>query len=176
VLVYFTALLMHKDAVDKVEYGFDKDPSERVKFTPSSGPSREIANDDQVYTEVPPGTKQVTIRITFKDGTTTAVRRFDAPASSAKQAPPPAAEPKPEKGGLPPTGVKVCDDVFRDTLACYKKIAPQALGQITDGFRQTADSIRQGIKQGVKPELYVDTCEQIRKSMKDALVQQGCKF
>jgi hypothetical protein len=28
----------------------------------------------------------------------------------------------------------------------------------------------------VKPELYVDTCEQIRKSMKDALVQQGCKF
>jgi len=171
ILVYFTALLSHKDAIQKIEYGFDAEPTEKVRFTPATGPSREIASDDQVYTEVPPGTKQVTIRITFADGTASPVRKFDAPASSA-----PAKEPETKGTELPATGVKVCDDVFRATIACYKKIAPQALNQVADGFRQTAVSIKQGITQGVDPKIYVDTCEKIRDSMRDATKSQGCTY
>jgi serine/threonine protein kinase len=177
VLCYFTALVSHRDALTVIEYGFDKPPEKKLRFTPSEVPTREIVSDDELYVTVPAGTKQVTVRVTYRDGQVSETRKFDAPAQPGAAAPA-ADEPKPSKpgkGGLPSTGVQECDDVFRDALLCYEKIAPQATAQVTDGFRQTAQAIKDGIRQGAPKSAYVDSCKQIRESMK-TLEQQGCKF
>ena len=178
VLCYFTALVSHRDALTVIEYGFDEPPEKKLRFTPSDVPTREIVSDDELYVVVPAGTKQVTVRVTYRDGQVSETRKFDAPAQQQAKAPAPAEEPKPKSGkggGLPSTGVPECDDVFRDALVCYEKIAPQATAQVADGFRQTAQAIKDGIRQGAPRSAYVDSCKQIRESMK-TLEAQGCKF
>lgn len=66
--LYFTTLLVYKTAIAKIRYGLDRDePNLSVRFSPST--SLGIAGDDQMYTTIPPGTREVVVEIEFRDGT-----------------------------------------------------------------------------------------------------------
>jgi hypothetical protein len=83
-LVYFTHLISYRCAIEEVRYGLDTDTPDRVFDTgpcdpdnphavPSSGPGSTI------YTDIPAATRFVTVELTYRDGTRSGVKRFDAP-------------------------------------------------------------------------------------------------
>jgi hypothetical protein len=83
-LVYFTHLISYRCAIEEVRYGLDTETPDRVFETgpcdpdnphavPSSGPG------STVHTDIPASTRFVTVELTYRDGTRSGVKRFDAP-------------------------------------------------------------------------------------------------
>lgn len=90
VLVYFTALLVYKNAIREIRYGFDGAPLDRtVRLASAPG----ITSDDEVYRALPPDTRSVSVEVIFRDGTRLPVRSFTPPPAPLPEAPPPAAIP-----------------------------------------------------------------------------------
>lgn len=79
VRVWFSQLLSYKGAIKEIRYSLDNDKLDRiVKFNPVSASQGfvTISNDDQNYTQVSQRTKFVAVKVLFKDGTESEMRRF----------------------------------------------------------------------------------------------------
>lgn len=82
-LIYFTHLISYRCAIDKVEYGFNRDTPNReyklAKCNPKDPHSVKTRSgkDTDIYKAIPRGTRYTTIRLTYKDGTQSDVKRFD---------------------------------------------------------------------------------------------------
>jgi hypothetical protein len=74
-LVYFTTLLVYKYALSEIRFGFDGDPTRSLRFTPSDALG--IADTDEMFLEVPPGTRACHVELVFRDGSRSGVRRFE---------------------------------------------------------------------------------------------------
>ena len=83
-LVYFTHLISYRCAIESVNYGLDQDqPDETFEIgscdpdnphaIPSNGPG------SIVYSSIPKSTDYISVRLTYADGTTSQVVRFDVP-------------------------------------------------------------------------------------------------
>jgi hypothetical protein len=77
-LVYFTTLVTYKYALQEIRYGFGGDPDRSVRFTPSD--TLGIAPDDELYTALPSDAEQVSVQLTFRDGSRSEVKRLPIPA------------------------------------------------------------------------------------------------
>ncbi|MEQ1843382.1 MAG: hypothetical protein ABL994_23495, partial [Verrucomicrobiales bacterium] len=79
VLLYFSHLLGHRGVLRQIQYGLDRDiPDTVYAFPPYDKPGyAPISDDVTIYMEVPAPTKFVTVKLTFRDGTTSDVVRFD---------------------------------------------------------------------------------------------------
>jgi hypothetical protein len=75
-LVYFTTLLVYKYALSEIRFGFDGAPSRKLRFTPADAPG--IADSDEMYLEVPAGTRACNVELVFRDGSRSEVRRFES--------------------------------------------------------------------------------------------------
>ena len=82
-LIYFTHLISYRCAIDSVEYGFDTDTPDReyrlAECDPNNPHAVETAsgNPGDIYATVPRGTGFTSLRLTYKDGTTSEVKHFD---------------------------------------------------------------------------------------------------
>ncbi|WP_374628389.1 caspase domain-containing protein [Pannonibacter indicus] len=83
-LAYFTHLISYRCALSGVRYGINKDEPDTAFDTgpcdpdnphavPRSGPGSDV------YLQVPRSTAYITVQLTYRDGTRSDVRRFDAP-------------------------------------------------------------------------------------------------
>jgi len=81
-LAYFTHLSSYKCAIEKVEYAVDSDMPDKIfkldKCDPNN-PFNVSASSDlsKILITLPKKSKYMTVRLTFKDGTQTDVKRFD---------------------------------------------------------------------------------------------------
>jgi hypothetical protein len=74
-LVYFTTLLVYRHAFQRIEYGADEEePTTSFAFTPSD--RSELDSNDQMFVRLPIAPKFVTVRVTYRDGTKSAIKRF----------------------------------------------------------------------------------------------------
>jgi hypothetical protein len=79
IVVYFTNLLVHKNALTGIHYSFDDESLGRtVRFTVDTARAgMPLMNDaDELYVAVPKGTKFLAVQVRFIDGSQTAVRQF----------------------------------------------------------------------------------------------------
>jgi hypothetical protein len=81
-LIYFTQLISYRCAIDRVEFGLDKDQPNKIfevgdcdpknpHAIPSSGPG------SVVFKSIPVATSYVSIKLKYADGTHSQVKRFD---------------------------------------------------------------------------------------------------
>lgn len=77
--LYFTILFTYRCGIDKVEYGIDTDPPNRVKKLPACDPEDPYAIHDTegMFEPLAPGTKFISYRITFADGEQSEVHRLE---------------------------------------------------------------------------------------------------
>jgi hypothetical protein len=83
-LAYFTHLVSYKHGIERVEYSVDDESLSRgVSFRPwrfGLGVGQ-VEPDDELYVEIPLDAEYVAVRVTFRDGTCSEVRRFPVVAS-----------------------------------------------------------------------------------------------
>lgn len=76
---YFTHLLAYRGALSEIRYSFDDEALDRrFPLSPATELFSRIDPNDQTFVVVPPQTKFVAVRVTFKDGARSEVRRFSA--------------------------------------------------------------------------------------------------
>ena len=78
-LVYFTTLLSYRCAITEVRYGLDgADPLRRFDLPGCNAKDPfEIPDDATMYIKVPPKTKSISLRVTWKDGTQSDVNTIE---------------------------------------------------------------------------------------------------
>lgn len=78
-LLYFTHLLVYRGSLESIEYGLDvEEPDRDFPFQPFDEPgSAPIDSDAVIYLEVPVETSYATVRVNYKDGSRSAVVRFN---------------------------------------------------------------------------------------------------
>ena len=84
ITVYFTSLLNHKNALTSIRYSFDDESLSRsVRFSPDTARAgMPLVNDsDEMFIQVPQGTKFMAVQLHFIDGTETPIRRFPVVAN-----------------------------------------------------------------------------------------------
>jgi hypothetical protein len=75
-LCYFTTLVTFKYALRSIRYGLDTQvPNRTVRFAPSRVPG--VANNDELYIDVPDDTSFVTVELVYLDGSLSDRKRFD---------------------------------------------------------------------------------------------------
>jgi hypothetical protein len=77
-LLYFTHLISNRCAIDKIAYGIDSDstPSE-FALEPCNPAEPYSVGNRPIYVEVPANSRYASVRLTFKDGTTSDIVRID---------------------------------------------------------------------------------------------------
>jgi hypothetical protein len=74
-IIYFTTLLSYRHALTTIEYGIDsEEPTTRFEFTPTD--RSEIDPNDPLYVRTGRVPKFVSVRLTYKDGTKSALKKF----------------------------------------------------------------------------------------------------
>lgn len=77
-LVYFTHLLSYRCALKEVAYGVDTDAAEKIFALPACDPKDPYSvGDGLVYIAVPNGSRFMTVRLTYKDGSKSEPQRFE---------------------------------------------------------------------------------------------------
>lgn len=77
-LVYFTQLLTTRCALSKIAYGVDTDETPRTFDMPACNPKDPYSvRDSKIYIEVPNGSRFVTVRLTYADGSQSEPERFE---------------------------------------------------------------------------------------------------
>jgi hypothetical protein len=77
-LLYFTHLISNRCAIDKIAYGIDSDstPSE-FALEPCNPAEPYSVGNGLIYVEVPANSRYASVRLTFKDGSTSEIVRID---------------------------------------------------------------------------------------------------
>src|SRR5262249_29152396 len=74
VLLYFTTLLSYRPVIKEIRYSLNSDAVDQVfKFKPSDKMFE--VGDELPYLTVPANSQYASVRVTFKDGTTSAVQK-----------------------------------------------------------------------------------------------------
>lgn len=81
-LAYFTHLVSYRCAIDSVEYGIDSNVPSTVfqldKCDPLNPHSVDVGNDtSKILISLPKKTKFMTVKLTYKDGTQSGIKRFE---------------------------------------------------------------------------------------------------
>jgi len=77
--VYFTHLISYRCGISKVRYGFNDGPADKVWPLPACDPAKPhtVPQDAKIYMTVPKGTAAMSVQLTYQDGTTSQLRRFN---------------------------------------------------------------------------------------------------
>ena len=78
-LLYFSHLMSYRGAIEEIHYSLDSDtPATKYNFPPFDGPGTALVSGDvPIYIKIPKKTKYITVKLTFKDGTSSEVVRID---------------------------------------------------------------------------------------------------
>ncbi|MCP4185572.1 MAG: caspase family protein [Hyphomicrobiales bacterium] len=81
-LAYFTHLVSYRCAISKVEYGVDTEsPNEEFRLEPCDPTKPHSVNSDgktsKIYIAIPKNTEFMSIKLSYKDGTQSEVKRFE---------------------------------------------------------------------------------------------------
>lgn len=81
-LAYFTHLVSYRCAIDKIEYGVDTETPDKVfkldECDPQNPHSVDVGNDtSKILITIPKKTEFMTVKLTYKDGTESGVKRFE---------------------------------------------------------------------------------------------------
>ena len=77
--VYFSHLISYRCGIAQLRYGFDDGPADKVWPLPSCDAANpnSVPQDAEIYMTVPKGTAAMSVQLTYHDGTTSQLRRFN---------------------------------------------------------------------------------------------------
>lgn len=77
--VYFTHLISYRCGIAKVNYGFNDGPADQIWPLPpcDANNPHAVPQDAKIYMTVPKGTKAMSVQLTYQDGTTSQLKRFN---------------------------------------------------------------------------------------------------
>ena len=77
--VYFTHLISYRCGIREIRYGLDDEPPDKVWPLPPCDESNPhaIPEDAKIYTNIPTDTASMSVQLTYHDGSTSKLRRFN---------------------------------------------------------------------------------------------------